>query len=222
MSASNADATKLSSEIIKCYHCGMLFSTTESLETHQANFCTAPESRSALNRFPSTRTSPNLHYQYTDRSIHTSPVLGETSISRPKTPKSVSISPVVGINNDSVEIKKRSRDPAGEGETFGNGTNSRNSRYSAKSPSAYNLDPNRAESAIKELKEYKAKKSAEQTLQDLEDTMVRDTIRDKKLATSLSQQQKTPTKNTSSPPTNKPSIPSSKDPLKDLFDQVRI
>jgi hypothetical protein len=48
-----------------------------------------------------------------------------------------------------------------------------------------NLNPIKTQSAIYQLKNYKNKKSIEQSLKDMEDTLIRDTIRDKKLATSF-------------------------------------
>jgi formylmethanofuran dehydrogenase subunit E len=50
----------------------------------------------------------------------------------------------------------------------------------------FKLNPYQAQSAINELKSYKNKKSMEQSLRDMEDTLIRDTIRDKKLTTSSS------------------------------------
>lgn len=43
----------------------------------------------------------------------------------------------------------------------------------------------KTQSAINQLKKYKSKKSFEQSLRDMEDTLIRDTIRDSKLATSF-------------------------------------
>lgn len=43
----------------------------------------------------------------------------------------------------------------------------------------------KTQSAINQLKKYKSKKSVEQSLRDMEDTLIRDTIRDSKLATSF-------------------------------------
>lgn len=48
------------------------------------------------------------------------------------------------------------------------------------------LSIGKTESVIDEVKKFKNKKSVEQSLQDLEDTLIRDTIRDKKLVDSLS------------------------------------
>jgi len=48
----------------------------------------------------------------------------------------------------------------------------------------FKLNPYQAQSAINELKSYKNKKTMEQSLRDMEDTLIRDTIRDKKLTTS--------------------------------------
>ncbi|CAF0721843.1 unnamed protein product [Brachionus calyciflorus] len=47
----------------------------------------------------------------------------------------------------------------------------------------------KTESAIDEVKKFKSKKLVEQSLQDLEDTLVRDTIRDKKLVNKLNKSQ---------------------------------
>lgn len=75
----------------------------------------------------------------------------------------------------------------------------------------YNLNPVKTRSAIDELKYYKTRKSIEQTIQDFEDTLVRDTIRDRKLANSL---HSTPTSvKSNSNPTN---------PYKDLFKRVKL
>lgn len=49
----------------------------------------------------------------------------------------------------------------------------------------FKLNPYQAQSAINELKSYKNKKSMEQSLRDMEDTLIRDTIRDKKINSSL-------------------------------------
>lgn len=49
----------------------------------------------------------------------------------------------------------------------------------------FKLNPYQAQSAINEIKSYKNKKSMEQSLRDMEDTLIRDTIRDKKFASSL-------------------------------------
>lgn len=48
-----------------------------------------------------------------------------------------------------------------------------------------NFNSNKAQSTINQLKSYKNKKSIEQSLKDMEDTLIRDTIRDKKIATSF-------------------------------------
>ncbi len=48
------------------------------------------------------------------------------------------------------------------------------------------LNSHESETIIKKLKDFKHKKSIEQSLKDMEDTLIRDTIRDKKLAISIS------------------------------------
>jgi len=47
------------------------------------------------------------------------------------------------------------------------------------------LDPRETKSILDQLNDYKKKKSVEQSLKDMEDTLIRDTIRDKKLVVTI-------------------------------------
>ncbi len=47
------------------------------------------------------------------------------------------------------------------------------------------LDPRETKPILDQLNDYKKKKSVEQSLKDMEDTLIRDTIRDKKLAVTI-------------------------------------
>jgi len=94
------------------------------------------------------------------------------------------------------------------------------------------LDPRETQTFISKLNDFKKKKSVEQSLRDMEDTLIRDTIRDKKLAVTITN---SPPVNTSITPINNnifnynmntPSIKSSQislrstDPYKDLLIEV--
>ena len=49
----------------------------------------------------------------------------------------------------------------------------------------FKLNPSETMTVINQIKEYKYKKSVEQSLKDMEDTLIRDTLRDKKLASTI-------------------------------------
>lgn len=90
------------------------------------------------------------------------------------------------------------------------------------------LDPREAKSIIYQLNEYKKKKSVEQSLKDMEDTLIRDTIRDKKLAVTIQSAEPNNT-STFTPPTSsminvKTSQISlqSQDPYKELLLEVYL
>jgi hypothetical protein len=83
----------------------------------------------------------------------------------------------------------------------------------------------KTQSAINQLKKYKSKKSVEQSLRDMEDTLIRDTIRDSKLATSFNNISPSPGYITSNQTGGRSFLNSSQypvnDPIRHLLHEVR-
>lgn len=89
------------------------------------------------------------------------------------------------------------------------------------------LDPRETQTFISKLNDFKKKKSVQQSLRDMEDTLIRDTIRDKKLAVTITSSPPVHTSitpiNSFSKDMNSPSIKSSQislqssDPYKELL-----
>ena len=61
----------------------------------------------------------------------------------------------------------------------------KNREFSDPTMNEFKLNPSETMSVINQIKEYKYKKSVEQSLKDMEDTLIRDTLRDKKLASTI-------------------------------------
>ena len=142
---------------VKCDQCGMLFNSSETLRQHKNQFCVGTEDSGIKNYSP---VDLKHHPITSNRSYN-----GKNDLTSLLNVNSNTNEPI----NDSIfnrSLGVKSDNPAIDDDEF-------------------NLNPYQAQSAINELKSYKNKKSMEQSLRDMEDTLIRDTIRDKKLATSL-------------------------------------
>ena len=144
---------------IKCDQCGMIFASSESLRVHKEKFCIGP---------PNNDDDDGI-----DKYISKSPAINSKYIQNQKRNDN-NYTPTLSMHTSSP-IKNSSS-------TRRFGTPNDEIYYTS---SQYNLNPYKTQSAIKELKSFKNKKSMEQSLKDMEDTLVRDTIRDIKLASSI-------------------------------------
>jgi hypothetical protein len=176
-------------EGVKCDQCGMNFSSEATMQKHKEKFCIGlPDSgnnRDDLtlgeidlpdNLLEQTPNNNNSHdptfYIGSPQPKAQSPIPDLQPKPIPRKQQSASIN---------IDRNNSSRVPLQQQQTI---TMNRNS---SKPNSGFNYaGDNKQIKAIEELQNFKAKKSIEQTVKDMEDLTVRDTLRDKKLVDSLS------------------------------------
>jgi hypothetical protein len=197
MSQNDAGAENLLTNTVKCPDCGMLFTSNYSLAAHRESFCAGV--KTSMNRVnPTLNLSPSYSNKHnTTSTARLTPINKLYTDDRDYLNNNSNRNKPNTLQNNSslVNLNEKSRHNDGNAQ------------------SVYSLNPNKTRSAINELKYYKNKKSMEQSIEDFEDTLVRDTMRDKQLAASLKNVQAL--RNDSSQ-----NDQGAGDPYKELFKQV--
>ena len=182
-------------EGVKCDQCGMNFSSEATMQKHKEKFCIGlPDSGN--NRDDLTLGDIDLR----DSLLEQTPTNNNNSHNPTfylGSPQPKAQSPVPELQPKPIARKQQSASIHNNDGNYSSRAPLQQhqqqqqpittNRNSSKPNSGFNYTgDNKQIKAIEELQNFKAKKSIEQTVKDMEDLTVRDTLRDKKLVDSLS------------------------------------